>query len=225
MKRVQYLFLSSVLALISVGASAQESADSSIVFTRDTVMIESVVKTPITRVIDPLPWQGQQAKEGGNVPTNTNAVTRWSTPTIPAVKPAPEVKEEIVTSKRQHQFYITINNAQALEADWIVDMAEIHDDYGVMYVFSTPNPASIPPSESEQAYDILFLNGYGQIITIAESIEAAKLAEPITVERPVKALMYLEAGTAKRRGISVSDRVIHPLFPEPPSILTDKPAL
>lgn len=212
-----------VIALCTGGACAQGTDDSSIVFTRDTLVIESVVKTPITRVIAPLPWQEKQATEGGNAPTNTNAFTRWTTPPVQAETPAPEIKEEMVTSTRQQQFYVTVNSAGSLEADWIVDMAEIHGDYGVMYVFSTPSPASIPPSESEQAYDILFLNGYGQILTIAEEIEAASLAEPITVERPVKALMYLAAGTAKTRGISVSDRVVHPLFPDPPSIQTREP--
>jgi uncharacterized membrane protein (UPF0127 family) len=228
MKQAYHFMVGGIVALSALmlwvqSASAQESGDSSIIFTRDTLMIESVVKTPITRIIEPLPWKGQPAATVTNIPTNTNALTRWTTPPVAAQKPEPEVKEEIVTSKRQHQFYITINSANSLEADWIVDMGEIHGDYGVMYVFSTPSPASIPPSESEQTYDILFLNGYGQIITIAQDIAAASLAEPIKVDRPVKALIYLEAGTAKSRGINVSDRVIHSLFPEPPSILNDTP--
>jgi len=103
--------------------------------------------------------------------------------------------------------------------DWIVDLGEIRGDSGVLYVFDKPTQATIPPSESEQYYDIVFIGSYGNILTIAQNIAAFTLAEPIEVKNPVKALLYLAGGTAKKLGITLADRVLHPIFPAPPSII------
>ncbi len=238
MKRVirgKILFVLTVL-LFSVCAGASVAAQAkahrshkpvkpsdAVIFTRDSLFIESTVKIPVTRPAAVVP-SNDPAKATANAsadqPTNTNAVTRGDKSAAPEVaRPAaPAMVHEVVEAKKKHQFFVTVNNADAMETDWIVDVSEIREDFGVLYVFNKPSPATIPPSESEQHYDILFIGSYGNIITIAQNIASASLAEPIEVRTPVKALLYLAGGSVKKLGISLKDRVLHPLFPTPPNI-------
>ena len=229
-----FLILAAVFA--GLGASVVPAAESkahrnhkaikpqdAVIFSRDSLFIESTVKIPVTRPAAVVPSSDPaktSASETVDAPTNTNAVTRGKTaPAADPAKPAPPAMvHEVIEARKKHQFFVTINNADAMEADWIVDLSEIRNDFGVLYVFNKPSPATIPPSESEQHYDILFIGSYGNILTIAEDIAAASLAEPIEVKTPVKALLYLAGGSVKKLGLSLNDRVLHPLFPKPPSI-------
>jgi uncharacterized membrane protein (UPF0127 family) len=196
-------------------------ATSSIVFSRDTLLIETTVTIPVTRPASVVPAPDAREKREGmqDVPTNSNAVTKGTREVAPPASPvAPVMVTEDVTTTQQHQFFVTVNDADARDADWILDLAEIKDDFGVMYSFATPSPASVPPSESEQAFDILFIGSYGNIVAMAQDIIASTLAEPIEVKTPVKGLLYLASGTVKRLGITRKDKVIHPLFPDAPNV-------
>ena len=63
--------------------------------------------------------------------------------------------------------------------------------------------------------DMLFIESDGRIAKIVERTVPLSLAS-IASERPVRAVLELNAGTAARLGIQPGDRVLHPAFDEAP---------
>ncbi|TAE33740.1 MAG: DUF192 domain-containing protein [Alphaproteobacteria bacterium] len=135
---------------------------------------------------------------------------------IPDTAPKADIPMKDV--RRTFDFIITIQNAQSNAANWIYDATDVHDEFGLLYVFDTPTTTRIDPSENQSAYDIIMISSYGEIRSIAKNIIPSELAEPIEVQRPVKALLYVEGGITNKYDIRVRDKIYHPLFPDRPEV-------
>lgn len=166
--------------------------------------------------------------------TYASSVVYHRTPLIirsePAA-PAGAIAEEDVSEEVQaplqplpveHQFYVALEREgqQPAQTRWISDFSDIHQDYGLLLMLEESGPVRVSRSRHavKGEVDMFFVGNYGHIHAIARSVEPTQLAQPLSVEQPTKALLYLEGGTASRRAIQVEDRLLHDLFPEPPEL-------
>ncbi len=163
---------------------------SSVVFSRDTITIASTVDIPVTSA----------------EATDEEAAADGEESSEP----------ETVTTTRQHRFSVNIEHTATGRPDWFLDRGAISGTYGTLYMLETAAPTQITTESGEDLVDIFFIDSHGYILTIAKSITPNQLAQPITVDKPVKALLYLAGGTAERYAIAPQDRVLHTLFPDRP---------
>ncbi len=122
------------------------------------------------------------------------------------------------TQTREHVFYITAENDDAASKNWFINSTNIKGNKGVIYLLDEPALPTISHSPSSVANDILFIGSYGAIKAIAKNISPSELAEPITLEIPVKAILYIEAGMSDKLGIKPFDMVSYSAFPKQPNL-------
>ena len=84
-------------------------------------------------------------------------------------------------------------------------------DQAMMFDFGTPRPAAMWMKNTYISLDMLFVRQDGTIAAIAENTEPMS-EQIISVEEPVRSVVELAAGTAKRLNIKRDDRVYHRIF-------------
>jgi uncharacterized membrane protein (UPF0127 family) len=130
-------------------------------------------------------------------------------------------KVKMKKEERQHLFSITVERANSVKKEWMMQLSAIRGNKAILYLFDEPSIATISPSTSTQANDLLFINSYGMITTIAKNIAPANLAEPMQITTPAKAMLYIEAGLADRLQLKPQDKIEYSAFPKPPSFTGD----
>ena len=84
-------------------------------------------------------------------------------------------------------------------------------DRAMLFDFVKPRPAAMWMKNTYISLDMLFVREDGTIAAIAENTEPLSL-QTISVEEPVRGVVELAAGTAKRLGIQRNDKVYHRIF-------------
>ena len=84
-------------------------------------------------------------------------------------------------------------------------------DQAMLFDFGKPRPASMWMKNTYISLDMLFVREDGTIAAIAENTEPLSL-QTISVDEPVRGVVELAAGTAKRLGIQRNDKVYHRIF-------------
>jgi uncharacterized membrane protein (UPF0127 family) len=86
-------------------------------------------------------------------------------------------------------------------------------DHGMLFDFETEAPVSMWMRNTVLPLDMLFIGEDGRIKKIAA--DTVPFSEAIIASPgPVRAVLELNAGSAKRLGITEGDRVRHPIFEE-----------
>ena len=81
----------------------------------------------------------------------------------------------------------------------------------MLFDFVKPRPAAMWMKNTYISLDMLFVREDGTIAAIAENTEPLSL-QTISVDEPVRGVVELAAGTAKRLGIQRNDKVYHRIF-------------
>jgi uncharacterized membrane protein (UPF0127 family) len=94
------------------------------------------------------------------------------------------------------------------------------EDGGTLMAFTAPGLAPIIRLAQYAPLDILLIDRAGIITQIIPNIILANLPHDITPETPVLAVLFLKGGSCERLSIHPGDRVQHPLFAPPTTVLS-----
>jgi uncharacterized protein len=84
-------------------------------------------------------------------------------------------------------------------------------DQAMVFDFINPKPAAMWMKNTYISLDMVFVREDGTIAAIAENT-VPKSLDTISVQEPVRGVIELAAGTAKRIGIHKGDKVLNAIF-------------
>ena len=88
---------------------------------------------------------------------------------------------------------------------------ELPEGQGMLFDFQREQPTSFWMKNTYISLDMIFIRADGRILRIAEN--TVPLSEALVSSGgPVRAVLEVIAGTAKKLGIAPGDRVAHPIF-------------
>lgn len=130
-------------------------------------------------------------------------------------KAQPELpKEKLVIVTRdgtRHDFMVEMALSPGQQEVGLMFRTSIPADGGMLFDWGAPRDSTMWMRNTLSPLDMLFINADGTIRRIAEDTVPGSLAT-IESHGPVRATLELAAGTAKRLGIRVGDRVEQRLF-------------
>lgn len=124
---------------------------------------------------------------------------------------AEESTLEIVTSDGVHVFTVEMARTDEERQKGLMFRKDLPEGRGMLFDFKPDQPVAMWMRNTYIPLDMLFINGDGTIRRIAENTEP--LSETtIPSGGPVRGVLEVIGGTAKRLGIKAGDKVAHPLF-------------
>jgi uncharacterized membrane protein (UPF0127 family) len=128
-----------------------------------------------------------------------------------AASPADFERLEIVTRSGVHVFDVEIAVTPVQRSRGLMFRKELPKGQGMLFDFDGEGPISMWMKNTYVSLDMIFIRADGRIARIAENTEPLSEAT-IMSGGPVKAVLEVVAGTAKRLGIAPGDRVAHRIF-------------
>jgi uncharacterized protein len=117
----------------------------------------------------------------------------------------------IVSGEQASMFITEIADTPQLRARGLMFRHRLPENQAMLFDFEKPRPASMWMKNTYMSLDMLFVREDGTIAAIAENT-VPKSLDTIGVQEPVRGVIELAAGTVKRIGIKVDDRVYHRIF-------------
>ena len=118
---------------------------------------------------------------------------------------------EIVTKSGVKVFNVEIARTTEEREQGLMYRKELPDGQGMLFDFSPQQEVSMWMKNTYVSLDMIFIRADGRILRIAENTKP--LSERIISSGgPVKAVLEVVAGTARKDGIAAGDRVAGPLF-------------
>ncbi len=128
-----------------------------------------------------------------------------------AANAADEAMLEIVTANGVHVFSVEMAKTDEERQKGLMFRKELPEGRGMLFDFKPDQPVSMWMRNTYIPLDMLFINGDGTIRRIAEN--TVPLSEKtISSGGPVRGVLEVIGGTAKKLGIKAGDKVAHPLF-------------
>jgi uncharacterized protein len=118
---------------------------------------------------------------------------------------------EIVTRAGVHVFDVEFANTPEERSKGLMFRRELPQGRGMLFDFGAEGPVAMWMKNTYVSLDMLFIRADGTIARIAENTVPHSEAT-IQSGPPVKAVLEVVAGTAKRLGIAPGDRVAHRIF-------------
>jgi uncharacterized membrane protein (UPF0127 family) len=85
------------------------------------------------------------------------------------------------------------------------------EDKAMLFDYQRPRPVSMWMKNTNISLDMLFIREDGTIAAIAQDTVPQSL-DTISVQEPVRGVLELAAGTVRRLGLRVNDKVYHRIF-------------
>src|SRR5712692_10504493 len=118
---------------------------------------------------------------------------------------------EIVSKTGVHTFAVEMAVTPEDQAKGLMFRRELPEGQGMLFDFQREQPTSFWMKNTYVSLDMIFIRADGRILRIAES--TVPLSEALVPSGgPVRAVLEVVAGTAKKLGIAPGDRVAHPIF-------------
>ena len=118
---------------------------------------------------------------------------------------------EIVTRNGVHVFTVELATNDAERQKGLMFRKELPEGTGMLFDFKQDQDVSMWMRNTYIPLDMLFINADGRIRRIAEN--TTPLSErTIPSGGPVRGVLEVIGGTAKKLGIAPGDRVAHPIF-------------
>jgi len=118
---------------------------------------------------------------------------------------------EITSKNGVHVFAVEIAATPEQQAKGLMFRRELPEGQGMLFDFGHDQPTSFWMKNTYIPLDMIFIRGDGRIARIAEN--TVPLSETLVPSGgPVRAVLEVIGGTAKRLGIAPGDRVAHPIF-------------
>jgi uncharacterized membrane protein (UPF0127 family) len=130
----------------------------------------------------------------------------------PAIVPAAELQPlEIATKSGVQVFAVEMATTPEEQAKGLMFRRSLPEGEGMLFDFHQEQPASFWMKNTYIPLDMIFIRADGRILRIAEN--TVPLSEAlVTSGGPVRAVLEVNAGTARKLGIAAGDRVAHPIF-------------
>jgi uncharacterized membrane protein (UPF0127 family) len=136
------------------------------------------------------------------------ALVLWS------VGPAAAAEEqtlEIVTRNGVYPFTVEVAITDEERSKGLMFRRELPEGRGMLFDFKQDTNATMWMKNTYIPLDMIFIRADGRIQRIAESTEPES-TKIIAAGAPVRAVLEVIGGTARKLGIKPGDRVAHPLF-------------
>jgi len=118
---------------------------------------------------------------------------------------------EIVTKNGVRVFEVEMAVTPEEQETGLMYRRELPEGKGMLFDFGEERPAVFWMKNTYVSLDMIFIRANGSIARIAESITPLSEAR-VYSGTPVRAVLEVVAGTAKRYGIAPGDRVGHRIF-------------
>jgi uncharacterized membrane protein (UPF0127 family) len=118
---------------------------------------------------------------------------------------------EIVTKSGVQVFSIEVMKTDEERAKGLMFRKELPEGRGMLFDFTPEQNVSMWMKNTLIPLDMIFIQADGRILRIAENTEVQS-EKIIPSGGPVRGVLEVIAGTAKKLGIKPGDRVGHPLF-------------
>ena len=120
----------------------------------------------------------------------------------------------IVTAHASTTFSAEVADTDATRERGLMFRQVMPPDQAMLFDVGTPRPISMWMKNTYVALDMVFVRQDGSIAAIAENT-VPKSLDTIGVQEPVRGVIELAAGTAKRIGLTKGDHVLGSLFAGP----------
>jgi uncharacterized membrane protein (UPF0127 family) len=118
---------------------------------------------------------------------------------------------EIVSKTGVHVFQVELAVNDAERAHGLMDRKELPEGRGMLFDFQREQDVAFWMKNTYIPLDMIFIRANGRILRIAEN--TTPLSEQmIPSGGPVRAVLEVIGGTARKLGIAPGDRVAHPFF-------------
>lgn len=118
---------------------------------------------------------------------------------------------EIATRSGVHVFAVEVVDNDADRAKGLMFRKELPEGQGMLFDFQREQEVSFWMQNTYIPLDMLFIRGDGRILRIAENTEPLS-TRMIPSSGPVRAVLEVIGGTARKLGLAPGDRVAHPIF-------------
>ena len=118
---------------------------------------------------------------------------------------------EIVSKTGVHTFAVELAVTPEEQARGLMFRRELPEGQGMLFDFQREQPATFWMKNTYVSLDMIFIRADGRILRIAEN--TVPLSEALVPSGgPVRAVLEVVAGTARKLGIAPGDQVAHPIF-------------
>jgi uncharacterized membrane protein (UPF0127 family) len=118
---------------------------------------------------------------------------------------------EIVTASGSHQFSVEVMRDDSQRARGLMYRRSMPQDRGMLFDFKREEPISMWMKNTYIPLDMLFIRADGTIAYIAENT-VPKSLDTIGITEPVKAVLELAGGAARKHDIHPGNVVYHRIF-------------
>jgi len=118
---------------------------------------------------------------------------------------------EIASAGGVHVFAVELAENDAERAQGLMNRKSLPEGQGMLFDFGEEQTVSMWIKNTYISLDMLFIRADGRILRIAENTEPLSTSI-IPSGGPVKGVLEVIAGTARKLGIKAGDRVAHPIF-------------
>jgi len=125
--------------------------------------------------------------------------------------PAGQQTLEIASKTGVHTFSVEIADNDAEREKGLMYRRELPEGRGMLFDFHREQDVSFWMQNTYIPLDMIFIRGDGRIFRIAENTEPLS-TRLVPSGGPVRAVLEVIGGTARKLGIEVGDRVASPIF-------------
>jgi uncharacterized protein len=118
---------------------------------------------------------------------------------------------EIKTKSGSCKFTVEMATTEEEKTTGLMYRREMAPDRGMLFDFSPEEQVTMWMKNTFLSLDMIFIRADGRIRRIAENTEPQS-EKMIYSMGPVKGVLEVMAGTAKKCGMAADDQVVHPLF-------------
>ena len=126
-------------------------------------------------------------------------------------RPAGQQTLEIATKTGVHAFSVEIADTEPEREKGLMFRKELPEGRGMLFDFKREQEVGFWMQNTYISLDMIFIRGDGRILRIAENTEPLS-TRIIPSNGPVRAVLEVVGGTARKYGIAVGDRVASPIF-------------
>ena len=118
---------------------------------------------------------------------------------------------EIVSKTGVHPFAVEVVSNEADRAKGLMYRKSLPEGQGMLFDFHSDQDVSFWMQNTYIPLDMIFIKGDGRIANIVENAEPLS-TKLIPSRGPVRGVLEVIGGTARKLGIAAGDKVAHPIF-------------
>ena len=118
---------------------------------------------------------------------------------------------EIVGKSGVHVFSVEIAANEEQRSRGLMFRKELPEGHGMLFDFQREQEVAFWMKDTYIPLDMIFIRGNGRILRIAENTVPHSLQQ-VPSGGPVRAVLEVIGGTARKLGIAPGDQVAHPIF-------------